>query len=72
MPFYPFGRGVAVELVTDIDEVLHRGDVDVIYAAEVEDDGFEGWAIVFKVDFFAAARAGIVPRAILREISIGS
>ena len=61
------GGGVAVELVADVDEVLDRGDVDVVDGGEVEDDGFEGWEADFVVGDGdgAAAGAGVVPGAIL-------
>lgn len=44
MPVDDGGRRVAVELVADVDELLHGGDVDVVDGAEVEDDGAEGRA----------------------------
>ena len=57
--------GVAVELVADVDEVLHGCDVDVVDGGEVEDDGFEGGIVGFDGDGFAATRAGVVPGAVL-------
>lgn len=57
--------GVAVELVADVDEVLHRGDVDVVDGGEVEDDGFEGGFVGFDGGGFAAAWAGVVPGPVL-------
>ena len=65
MPFNTLGRGVAIELITDIDEVLHRSDIDVVHGTEVEDDSLQGWAIVFNVDLLATARTWVIPWAIL-------
>lgn len=42
MPVDDVGRGVSVELVADVDELLHGGDIDVVDRGEVEDDGLEG------------------------------
>lgn len=39
MPVHLAGRGVAVELVADVDEMLDGRDVDVIDGGEVENDG---------------------------------
>ena len=65
VPVHRVRGGVAVQLVADIDEVLDGGDVDVVDRGEVEDDGFEGRFVGFDGDGFAAARAGVVPGAIL-------
>ncbi len=59
------GRGVAVELVAHVDEVLDAGDVDVVDGAEVEDYGLERWPLVVVGWSFAAAWAGVVPGAVL-------
>ena len=65
VPIYGVRGGVAVKLVADVDEILDRGDVDVVDGGKVEDDGFEGGFVGFDGNGFAAARAGIVPGAIL-------
>lgn len=65
MPVYGVRSGIAVELVADVDELLDRCDVDVVNGREVEDDGFEGRFVRFDRDGFAAARARVVPGAIL-------
>ena len=65
MPVYFVGGGVAVELVAHVDEVLHRGYIDVVYRGEVEDDGFEGGEVGFGGYGLAAAGAGVIPGTIL-------
>ena len=65
MPIHSVRGGVAVKLVTDVDEVLDRGDVDIVDGGKVEDDGFEGGFVGFDGNGFAAAGARIVPGAIL-------
>lgn len=40
MPFDGVGGCVPVELVSDIDQVLDRGRVDVVHGGEIEDYGF--------------------------------
>ena len=70
MPVYGVRGGVAVKLVADIDEVLHRCDVDVVNGGEIEDDGFEGGLVGFDGDGLAAARARVVPGAVLSFMSV--
>lgn len=41
MPFHAFGRSVGVELVSDVDEVLHGGGINVVDGREVENDRLE-------------------------------
>ena len=65
MPIYGVRGRVAVKLVTNVDEILDRGDVDIVDGGKVEDDGFEGGFVGLDGDGFAAARARIVPGAIL-------
>ena len=65
MPVYRVRGGVAVQLVADVDEMLDGCDVDIVDGGEVEDDGFEGGFIGFDGEGFAAARARVVPWAIL-------
>ena len=65
VPIYSVRCGVAVKLVADVDEMLDRGDVDIVDGGKVEDDGFEGGFVGFDGNGFAAARARIVPGAIL-------
>ena len=65
MPVYRVRGGVAVKLVTDVDEILDRGDVDIVDGGKVEDDGFEGGFVGLDGNALAAARARIVPGAIL-------
>ena len=72
VPVHRVRGGVAVQLVADVDEVLDGGDVDVVDRGEVEDDGFEGGFVGFDGDGFAAARAGVVPGAILSCVSINA
>lgn len=65
VPVYLVGRGVAVELIADVDEVLDGGYVDVVDGAKVEDYGFQSWFVVFDRSGLAAARAGVVPWSVL-------
>ena len=65
VPIYGVRGGVAVKLVADVDEMLDRGDVDIVDGGKVEDDGFEGRFVGSDGNGFAAARARIVPGAIL-------
>jgi len=65
VPFDLVRGGVAVELVADIDEVLDRGDVDVVDGGEVEDDGFEGREAGCVGRGAAAAGARVVPGSVL-------
>ena len=70
MPVYGVRGSVAVELVADVDEMLDGCDVDIIDRGEVEDDGFEGGLFGFDGDGFAAARARVVPRAVLNYVLV--
>ena len=70
VPVYPVRGGVAVELVADVDEVLHGCYVDVVDGGEIEDDGFESGLVGFDGDGFAATRAGVVPGAVLSRVLI--
>lgn len=65
VPVHGVRGGVAVELVADVDEVLDRRDVDVVDGGEVKDDGFEGGFVGLDGDGLAAARARVVPGAVL-------
>jgi hypothetical protein len=60
---------VPVELVSQVDERLRGGDVEVVDGREVEDDGAQRGARRdgLAVDGLAAARAGVVPGAVLRD-----
>ena len=64
VPVDRVGGGVAVELVADVDEVLDRGHVDVVYRGEVQDDGLERRAALVCLVDLAAAGAGVVPWAV--------
>ena len=70
MPVDGVRSGVAVKLVADVDEVLHRGDVDVVDGGKVEDDGFECGSVGFDGDGLAAARARVVPGAVLSSVLV--
>ena len=72
VPVHRVWGGVAVELIADVDEVLDRCDVDVVDGREVEDDGFEGGLVRFDRDSFTAARARVVPWAILNNVLVKS
>ena len=67
VPVYRVRGGVAVELVADVDEVLHGCYVDVVDGGEVEDDGFKSGLVGFDGDGLAATRAGVVPGAVLKS-----
>ena len=65
MPVYGVRGRVTVKLVADVDQMLHRCDVDVVDGGEVEDDGFESGSVGYDRDGFAAARARVIPWAVL-------
>jgi len=58
------GRRVAVELVAHVNQLLHRGDVDVVDGAEVQDDGLECWPVGVVFRDLAVAGARVVPRPV--------
>ncbi len=64
VPVDDVGRGVPVELVADIDELLHRGDVDVVDGAEVQDDGLECRTLI-RLSLLKFPWLRIIPWAIL-------
>ena len=68
MPVDARRSGVMVELVADVEKVLDAGDVDVVDGGEVEDDGFEGWAVRNVRSCTASARAGVVPGTVLMKM----
>ena len=70
MPVHGVRGRVAAELVADVDEVLHGCDVDVVDGGEIENDGFEGGLVGFDGDRFAAARARVIPGAVLVSVSV--
>ncbi len=72
VPVYGVRGRVTVKLVADVDQMLHRGDVDVVDGGEVEDDGFEGGSVGFDGDGFAAARARVVPWAVLSCVLVNT
>ena len=72
VPVHRVRGGVAVQVVADGDVVLDGGDVEVVDRGEVEDEGFEGGFVGFDGDGFAAARAGVVPGAILSYVLVNA
>jgi hypothetical protein len=52
-------------LITDVNEILNGGDVDIVDGGEVKDNSLEGGLV--RVDFgvFATTWAGVIPRTIL-------
>jgi len=52
---------VFVKLVAHIDELLHRGDVDIVDSAKVKDDGVESWTVAMIRLGLAATWSWIVP-----------
>ena len=70
MPVDAVRRSVAVELVPDVDEMLDRGDIDVVDRGEVKYYGFEFRSTRVIGCFLAAAWARIVPRTVLEMVSI--
>ncbi len=67
VPLNALRVGVAVELGVDVDEGLGSGDVEEVDGGEVEDDGAQDGAgrDLVAVGNLAAARAGVVPGAVL-------
>jgi hypothetical protein len=65
VPFDGLGRGIAIKLITDIDEMLYAGDIDIVDRGEVENDGFESWLVVGVVLFVTRAWARVIPWAVL-------
>lgn len=65
MPVNPVGRCIAVELVSDIDEVLNGCNVDIVDRRKIKDDGLERGTIGMVDWRFAASRTRVVPRTIL-------
>jgi hypothetical protein len=65
VPFDDIGRGVAIELVTNVDETLNRSGVDIVDSGEIEDDSPEDRPAFVDKDGLATARPRIVPWAIL-------
>ena len=51
VPVDDVGRGVPVELIAHVDELLDRGDVDVVDRGEVEDHGLERRQVHVDADF---------------------
>jgi hypothetical protein len=41
VPSDSLGGRISIKLVADVDEILDRGDVDVVDGGEVKDDGSE-------------------------------
>jgi len=70
MPVYFVGRGVAIQLITNVDEMLDACDVNIIDAAEIEDYRFQGGIIRFDRGGLTAAGAGVVPGSVLWVFSI--
>jgi len=70
VPLDPVGVGVAVELGAEVDERLGGRDVEEVDGGEVEDDGAQRGAggDLVAVGDLAAARAGVVPGAVLRHV----
>ena len=65
MPVNPVGRCIAVELISDINEVLNGCNVDIVDRRKIKDDGLERGAIGMVDWRFAASRTRVVPRTIL-------
>lgn len=65
VPVHFLGRGVAVQLVADVDEVLDACNVDVVDAAEIEDDRFQSGLVGFVGGGLATAGSGVVPGTVL-------
>ncbi len=72
MPLDAVGLRIAVELVAQINQGLGGRDVEVVDTREVEDDGAENRAggNLIAVCDLAAARAGVIPRAVLRCVRV--
>lgn len=64
VPLHRLGRRVAVELVADVDEVLHAGHVDIVDGRHVENDGLERREVRAVFFGLAAAGTGVVPGSV--------
>lgn len=67
MPFDDVGRGMAIELVPDVDEVLDGGRIHVVHGGEVEDDGFEMRSAVVDLCLVTGLWTRIVPWSVLGD-----
>lgn len=63
-------RCVSIELIAHVDKVLDGSDVDIVDGREVKDDSLERGTSVILVQRLAATWSGIIPRTILREVSV--
>lgn len=65
VPLHLLGSSVAIKLVANINEVLDRGDIDIVDRREIEDDSLEGGEIAVVYSLLSAARTRIVPWSVL-------
>jgi len=65
VPVDGLGGGVAIELVAHVDKVLDGGDINVVDCSKIEDDGFESWTMVVRINLLAALWPWVVPWAVL-------
>ena len=64
VPINTLGGCISIELVTNVNEMLHRCDVDVIDRREVKNDGFQDGPIGMIWCWPATSRSRIVPWAV--------
>lgn len=65
MPVNSVGRCVAVELVSDIDEVLNGCNVNVVDRREIKNDSLERGPVGMVDRRLTTSRSRVVPRTIL-------
>lgn len=58
--------GVAVKLVANIDEILDRGDIDLVNGGEIENDGLEDGLALVDDDGLTTGWSWVIPWAILK------
>lgn len=65
VPVHFIRRGVFVQLIADVDQDLHRRDIDVVHRGEIQNDGLERGAVRMIVGQLATSGTRIIPRTIL-------
>jgi hypothetical protein len=64
MPVNDLRGCVFVQLVAHVNKLLHRGDVDIVHGAEVEDNSFKSRFSGVVDLYLSTARSRVVPRTV--------
>lgn len=67
VPVDGVGRGITIKLIANVDQVLYRSKIYVVYRREVEDNGFQGRSVICGVNLLATASARVIPWTVLRR-----